>query len=220
MRKAFHSEEVTFLPAERSRGRENFTPTNWWRLEERMWTTRACRRRTERGIWAESERGELGISRETPAESGRARDTASRTPPALRFRAVANSRNSLPLSSRARTNTGIARGNLSQFLRFFTTGLRVTGSLFWQTNSSQSHLSCQSQPLHVVRRSRTREGSRRLGIIGQIGFPSDAPVEAMWAGQGGAGTTSQAPVLRAVASFCSFMTKDMHLAVDRFGTLS
>jgi hypothetical protein len=70
-------------------------------------------------------KGALGISSETCAESGKERRTATKAPPAEILRAVANSRNSLPFSSRLRTNTGIARGrrvhlrrSVSGFRRF------------------------------------------------------------------------------------------------------
>jgi hypothetical protein len=70
-------------------------------------------------------KGALGISSVTCAESGKERRTATRAPPAETFRAVANSRNSFPFSSRLRTNTGIANGrrvhlrrSVSGFRRF------------------------------------------------------------------------------------------------------
>jgi hypothetical protein len=56
-------------------------------------------------------KGALGISSETCAESGKERRTATSAPPAEILRAVANSRNSFPFSSRLRTNTGMARGS-------------------------------------------------------------------------------------------------------------
>ena len=68
-------------------------------------------------------KGALGISRMTCAVGGKDRRTATRAPPALTFRAVANSRNSLPFSSRLRTNTGMARGNRVH-LRRSVSGLR------------------------------------------------------------------------------------------------
>jgi hypothetical protein len=68
-------------------------------------------------------KGALGISRMTCAVGGKDRRTATNAPPALTFRAVANSRNSLPFSSRLRTNTGIARGNRVH-LRRSVSGLR------------------------------------------------------------------------------------------------
>ena len=70
-------------------------------------------------------KGALGISSETCAESGKERRTATSAPPAEILRAVANSRNSFPFSSRLRTNTGMARGrrvhlrrSVSGFRRF------------------------------------------------------------------------------------------------------
>ena len=61
--------------------------------------------------------GALGISSRICAIAGRARRIATSIPPALTFKAVANSRNSLPLPSRLRTKTGIASGNLAHFRR-------------------------------------------------------------------------------------------------------
>jgi len=61
--------------------------------------------------------GALGISRETVLDLASARRTITSAPPAETFTAVANSSDSLPLSSRLRTNTGIASCNLGHFLR-------------------------------------------------------------------------------------------------------
>jgi hypothetical protein len=63
--------------------------------------------------------GALGISSRIWATAGRVRRIATNIPPALTFRAVANSRNSLPFPSRLRTKTGIASGNLAHFRRSF-----------------------------------------------------------------------------------------------------
>jgi len=49
--------------------------------------------------------------------AGKARRTATSIPPALTFRAVANSRNSFPWPSRLWTKTGMASGNLVHFRR-------------------------------------------------------------------------------------------------------
>jgi len=62
-------------------------------------------------------KGALGISSKTCAASGNERRTATRTPPAETFNAVANSKNSLPFSSRLRTNTGIASGKRGHLRR-------------------------------------------------------------------------------------------------------
>src|SRR5271169_2610179 len=51
--------------------------------------------------------------------AGSIRRIATSIPPALTFKAVANSRNSLPLLSRLRTKTGIARGNRAHLRRSF-----------------------------------------------------------------------------------------------------
>jgi hypothetical protein len=61
--------------------------------------------------------GALGISSETCEESRKERFTATNAPPAEIFQAVANSRNSFPVSSALRTKTGIAKGRRSHFRR-------------------------------------------------------------------------------------------------------
>src|SRR5882762_4870165 len=84
--------------------------------------------REARGSPANVARGALGISSETCADNASARLTATSIPPALILRAVANSRNSLPLSSRLRTKTGIAKGSRVHFR------LSVSG-LLWFTQT-------------------------------------------------------------------------------------
>jgi hypothetical protein len=69
------------------------------------------------GANASDATGALGISSWISATPGRFRRTATSMPPALTFKAVANSRNSFPFSSRLRTKTGMARGNLAHFRR-------------------------------------------------------------------------------------------------------
>jgi hypothetical protein len=75
-------------------------------------------------------RGALGISSRTLAERGKERRTATRAPPAETLRAVANSRNSLPLSSRLRTKTGMASGKRIHWRRSFS-GLRLVTPAPW-----------------------------------------------------------------------------------------
>jgi hypothetical protein len=85
-----------------------------------MWVTRTVRARKVRaalGRTVAAAKGALGISSEIRAESGRERRTATSAPPAETFSAVANSRNSFPLSSRLRTNTGIASGRRGHLRR-------------------------------------------------------------------------------------------------------
>jgi len=53
--------------------------------------------------------GALGISTETRADLGKERRTTTKAPPAEMLMAVANSSKSLPLSSRVRTKTVMAR---------------------------------------------------------------------------------------------------------------
>src|SRR5207253_60839 len=69
------------------------------------------------GSFAVAANGALGISSNSCDESGRSRRTATRAPAALILSAVANSRNSLPLSSRLFTKTGIANGNRGHLRR-------------------------------------------------------------------------------------------------------
>ena len=59
---------------------------------------------------ADAASGALGISSETCAAGFRERCTAINAPPAEMFRALANSRNSLPAWSWLRTKTGMASG--------------------------------------------------------------------------------------------------------------
>jgi len=118
--------EASFPRAERtfsdplSNGRENLRPSRWY--PSVLWTRRARARnvRVALGRLAAAANGALGISSRTRAVRGRARRTATRAPPALMLRAVANSRKSLPFSSLLRTKTGIARGSRVHFLRSFS----------------------------------------------------------------------------------------------------
>jgi len=64
--------------------------------------------------------GALGISSKTCAESGKERRTATNAPPAEMFKAVANSNDSLPSSSRLRTKMGIAKGKRGHFRSSFS----------------------------------------------------------------------------------------------------
>ena len=93
-------------------------------------------------------RGALGISSKTCADGGKERRTATRAPPADTFSAVANSRKSLPLSSRLRTNTGIASGSLGHFRRSISGFRRFK---FIPSNRKLTlqlrHLSCQTAQL-------------------------------------------------------------------------
>jgi hypothetical protein len=77
--------------------------------------------REERGKPLAGPRGALGISSETTVALGKVRRTTTNAPPALMFMAVANSSKSLPLSSRLRTNTGMANCNRAHF-RFSVLG--------------------------------------------------------------------------------------------------
>jgi len=124
--KNFHTAEPSFprrdptLGVPLRRGRENFKPSRWYPSEWLMRTVRARRVRAALGRPVAAASGALGISSNTGAAFGKDRRTATSAPPALTFNAVANSRNSLPLSSRLRTNTGIANGNRVHFRRSFS----------------------------------------------------------------------------------------------------
>jgi hypothetical protein len=106
-----------FLGVWCSSGWANFTPTRWY---PSVWVTRTARARKVRealGKVGIALKGALGISSKTCAERGMGRRTATRAPAAEMLSAVANSRNSLPFSSRLRTNTGIASGRRGHLRR-------------------------------------------------------------------------------------------------------
>ncbi len=70
-----------------------------------------------------------GISRVISVPGSRYRRVANKTPPADRFSAVANSRNSSPLELLPRTKNGMEIGNRSQPRRSATDTLRRKGQL-------------------------------------------------------------------------------------------
>jgi len=80
-------------------------------------SVRAFRVRAARGRRAIAATGALGISSRICATAGKTRRIATSIPPALTFSEVANSRNSLPLSSLLRTKTGIASGSRAHLRR-------------------------------------------------------------------------------------------------------
>jgi hypothetical protein len=82
-----------------------------------MRTRRAFKLRTDCGEIVLGGSGATGISSERLVERGKLRRVASRMPPALMFKAVANSRNSFPSWSTPRTNTGIDKGRRWCFRR-------------------------------------------------------------------------------------------------------
>jgi|SRR5580700_2300990 len=75
-----------------------------------MRNTFARRLRATRGRAAKAASGALGISSKTWAVEGIERRTATSMPPAETLRAVANSKNSFPVSAPLLTKTGIAKG--------------------------------------------------------------------------------------------------------------
>src|SRR5581483_4697839 len=89
-----------------------------WNFKPKRWHLSPCVRRTRRALRVRMEcakleaggRGATGISRARLADLGRLRRVARRMPPALIFKAVANSRKSRPSCSTPRTNTGMDRG--------------------------------------------------------------------------------------------------------------
>ncbi len=131
--KNFHTAEPSFpledraLVAPLSKGRENFSPNRWYPSEWLTRTARARKVRAARGSPVAAARGALGISSTTCAALGKERRTATKAPPALTFKAVANSRNSLPFSSLLRTKTGIANGSRVHFRRSFSALCRTKG---------------------------------------------------------------------------------------------
>ena len=131
--KCFHIAEASFPTAPRdladpfSKGRENLRPRRWYPSALLTRVARARNVRAARGRLAVAASGALGISSKTCAAFGNERRTATRAPPALMLRAVANSRNSFPLSSRLRTKTGIARGSRVHFRRSFSGLRRIKG---------------------------------------------------------------------------------------------
>lgn len=131
--KNFHTAEASFRRAAasrgafRSKGRENLRPTRWYPSACETWMVRARRLRAARGSDAAAARGALGISSKTCADGGRERRTATKAPPAPTFSAVANSRNSLPFSSRLRTNTGMANARRVHLRRSFSCLRRIKG---------------------------------------------------------------------------------------------
>ena len=115
MCKTFHIEEALFRFAAGfpDIGRWNFSPSRWQssRLVTRTSFARKfcfCDASFDSGI------GVHGISSMIREPGGRCRWIASKAPPTLMSRAVANSMNCLPFGSIPRTNTGIAKGSLSQ----------------------------------------------------------------------------------------------------------
>src|SRR5581483_6143705 len=90
-------------------------------------------------------------------KGGGIRRIATSIPPALTFRAVANSRNSFPLPSRLRTNTGIASGSLVHLRRSF-----LGRSLFM--NNSKTARTWESK--HIRGQNSGQEAAEGLAISG------------------------------------------------------
>lgn len=119
--KSFHATETPFrffgrLRRDgRTKGWENFSASRLYPCTGVDRNILARRSRDVFGSIAKVESGELGISRWISEFLGETLRAASSIPPALILRDVVNSNTSLDLPSRLRTNTGIARGNLSHF---------------------------------------------------------------------------------------------------------
>ena len=119
--KQFHTAEPTFrrfgLPGwfECSSGCANLSPKRWQPALCELRRALARRLRDAFGSEFRVASGALGISKRICALDGRLLRTANNIPPALTLRAVANSRNSFPFSSRLRTKTGMARGSRGHF---------------------------------------------------------------------------------------------------------
>ena len=132
--KTFHTVERTFLCPERavrvpfSSGRENLSPIRWYPSACVTLTARARSVRAALGSAAVLASGALGISSKTCADGGGERRTATSAPPAQMLSAVANSRNSLPFSSRVRTKIGMAKGSRTHWRRSFSSLRRIKRS--------------------------------------------------------------------------------------------
>ena len=93
------------------------------------------------GNFAVAAKGALGISSRMRADDARERRTANSAPEALMFRAVANSRNSLPFSSRLRTKTGMASGSRGHCRRsVIEVVLRANGETLKSLNVTDWHI--------------------------------------------------------------------------------
>jgi len=91
-----------------------------------MRNTLARRFRATLGKDASAAKGALGISSNRCAAAGIERLTATSMPPAETLRAVANSKNSLSVSARPRTKTGMAKGRRGHRRRSVVAVLRFT----------------------------------------------------------------------------------------------
>jgi len=125
------------------RARENFSPIKWqfW-----SWTTRTRRAWRARADWGGrllSGTGEIGTSKEYCSTSGSIRRTATNIPPAETFKAVANSKMSLPFSSWQRMKTGIASGKRCHLRRSGESFFLDNRSSWTRTTHNFLHLCCQ-----------------------------------------------------------------------------
>ena len=119
----------------------------------------ARRSREARGSSATADTGALGISSWMTASAGRTLRTATSMPPALTFRAVANSRDSLPSLSRLRTNTGMAKGRRDH-LRRSVWGRAVFKRAAPACESSTSRAKCGLNSAEARTRIRSAGGFR------------------------------------------------------------
>jgi len=155
-RKLFHLRECTFrLLSLETRELLNLSPHSWKPSTTLTRNRRARKRRTALGSARVLGNGAEGISSAIVVNRGSSRRVASKAPPPLTFRAVANSRNSFPSESLPRTNTGIARGMRSFVLRS-TNALRGAIALLGVANRGP-HSKCQTKVLElsIKRRSTT-----------------------------------------------------------------
>jgi hypothetical protein len=135
--------------------------------------------------WGKTDIGVLGISSETCEESRNERFTATSAPPAEIFQAVANSRNSLPESSRLRTNTGMASGRRSHFRRSALGFLRLKhfphhgvgpvkaapGGPKYRENTGHAFQACPSRQRPALRKDEPCQNhGRRCGNEGTATF--------------------------------------------------
>jgi len=107
-------------------GRANFRPRRWWSSRCVTQMAFACMTREDVFMPWMGPIGALGISSETTADLGKERRTTTKAPPGEMLTAVANSRQSLPAPSRARTKTGMASCSRAHLRSSFFDMLRDT----------------------------------------------------------------------------------------------
>ena len=132
------------------RALENSKPSRWY---PSAWTMRLNRALSKRALFGSSAlptSGALGISSKKRAARGNRRRTATRIPPALMLRAVANSNASLPLPSLLRTKMGIARGSRFHRRRSFVWPFGLAFAFSFNDLASIRSLPCHGYSWHLL----------------------------------------------------------------------